>query len=137
MWTEKIREHKERNTSPIVSINTIKNTAWRLGGMLAFCAFFSASEAYIGALAFFILTLILQLLFDFDRFLLKRYGWYRIWIASIYSVHLLAALLNWLTNTILWIAPAVIYSTFIAEHLFTKQLAALKAEHHIPQEIED
>lgn len=137
MWTEKIREHKERNTSPIVSINTIKSTAWRMSGMLSMSAFLLASESYIGALAFFMLTLILQLLFDFDRFLLKRHGWYRIWIASIYFVHLLAALLNWLTNTILWIAPAAIYSIFIAEHLFTKQLAALKAEHHIPQEIED
>ena len=136
MWTEKVREYRERNTSPIVSINTIKRSAWRLAAILAFSVFIS-SNVLIGVLIGFSITLILQISSTADRFLLRRYRWYQLWLASVYLAYLIAAILNWLTNTILWVAPAAIYSIFIAEHLFTKQLAALKAEHHIPQEIED
>lgn len=137
MFHEKTREHKEQNTSPVVSINTIKFCSKRLSLILTVCVLLFSIGAYAHAIYILLLSFLIQFAIASDRFLLSRYHWYRIWISSIYLAFLVAGVLDWLMNTSLWAAPAFTYSVFIAEHLFTKQLAALKAEHHIPQEIED
>jgi hypothetical protein len=88
------------------------------------------------SLAAFLYSIFDAVSFQDRRFLLKRYGWYRTWILSIYTVATVLAVVAWLTNSVWWGMVSMLHSTF-AYKGFTKQIAALKAEHHIPQELED